>query len=108
TGIVPVGGIPLLDSLLRPELYQNGNTPASTNQQTITNLQSAGLAASAFNGTYADTANSPSKQASGQSPQPPSNTDTGTPPDNSQPGQIPDPTPVPDGGDLGIVATPGG
>jgi hypothetical protein len=108
TGIVPIGGIPLLDSLLRPELYQNGNTPTSVNQQTITNLQSAGLAASAFNGAYAETANSPSKQASGQSPQPPSNTNTSTPPDNTQPVQTPDPTPIPGGGDLGIVATPGG
>ena len=105
TGIVPIGGIPLLDSLLRPDLYQNGNTPTSVNQQTITNLQNAGLAPSSFNGAYAETANSPSKQASGQSPQPINN--TGTQPDNSQPGQTPDPTPVP-GGDLGIVATPGG
>jgi hypothetical protein len=109
TGIVPIGGIPLLDSLVRPELYQNGNTPASVNQQAITQLQNAGLAAASFNGAYAETANSPSKQASRQSPQPPN--DTGTQPDNSQPGVTPDttpPTPVPGGGDLGIVATPGG
>jgi len=109
TGIVPIGGIPLLDQLLRPELYQNGNTPASINQQTITNLQNAGLAAASFNGAYAETANSPSKQAAGISPQPPNNSgNTGTQPDTTQPGQVPDPTPVPGSGDLGIVATPGG
>jgi len=109
TGIVPIGGIPLLDQLLRPELYKDGNTPASINAQTVSSLQNAGLAAASFNGAYAETANSPAKQAAGQSPQP--TNDTGTQPDNSQPPLLPDttpPTPVSGGGDLGIVATPGG
>ncbi len=109
TGIVPIGGIPLLDQLLRPDLYQNGNTPATTNAQTISNLQNAGLSPSSFNGDYADTANSPSKQAAGQSP---TAVPEGEPPvNNGQDGQNTDtipPTPVPGGGDLGIVATPGG
>lgn len=109
TGIVPIGGIPLLDSLLRPELYQNGNTPATMNAQTVTNLQNAGVNPSSFNGDYADTANSPSKQAAGLAPtavpegEPPVNNGQG----GQETGTIPA-TPVPGGGDLGIVATPGG
>ncbi len=101
TGIVPIGGIPLLDSLIRPELYQNGNTPASMNAQTIANLQNAGINPAAFNGTYATTANSPSKQGAGQSPT------AEVPPNNGQTPGDTAPTPVPGGGDLGIVATPG-
>lgn len=107
TGIVTVGGIPLLDQLLRPDLYQNGNTPESINAQTVTNLQNAGVAPSTFNGTYADTANSPVKQVSGLSPTPVTGGQVPVTNDNGgqTTGEIP-PTPVP--GDLGIVATPGG
>ncbi|MBI1277276.1 MAG: hypothetical protein GC179_04020 [Anaerolineaceae bacterium] len=112
TGIVPIGGIPLLDALIRPELYQNGSTPASMNTQTVTNLQNAGVVPASFNGDYAETANSPSKQAAGQSP---TTSDGQAPPQNGtdQNGQSTGtdataPTPVPGGGDLGIVATPGG
>jgi hypothetical protein len=109
TGIVPIGGIPLLDSLIRPELYQNGNTPATMNAQTVTNLQNSGVNTTSFNGDYADTANSPSKQAAGLVPT--SGTDGQVPPTNEQGGQPTETilaTPVPGGGDLGIVATPGG
>ncbi|MCA0456407.1 MAG: hypothetical protein LCI00_20710 [Chloroflexi bacterium] len=112
TGIVPIGGIPALDEGIRPELYQNGSTPATLNQQTINNLIGAGVNPAAFNGSYADTANSPSKQGSGQ--QPPTTTDTTNPPitDTGDTGQQPTgeipATPIPGGGDLGIVATPGG
>ncbi len=100
-----IGGIPLLDQMLRPDLYQNGNTPTSINAQSVTNLQNAGVAPSTFNGTYADTANSPAKQVSGLSPtpvsggQPPVTNDNG----GQTTGEI-QPTPVPS--DLGIVATP--
>ncbi len=105
TGILPIGGIPLLDAGVRPDLYQDGNTPASLNAQTISNLLNEGLNPASFDGSYADTANSPSKQANGQSPLP---TNTNPPPENGQPtGEVP-PTAVPGGGDLGIVATPGG
>ncbi len=105
TGIVAIGGIPALDEGIRPELYQNGSTPASINTQTINNLIGMGLNPASFNGTYADTANSPSKQGNGQAPvnPPPTNGETGQPT-----GENPPPTPVPTGGDLGIVATPGG
>lgn len=104
TGIVPIGGIPALDEGIRPELYQNGSTPASLNAQTINNLLGMGLSPTSFDGSYGDTANSPSKQGSGQQP-PPTNTTNG---ETGQPtGEIP-PTAVPGGGDLGIVATPGG
>lgn len=109
TGIVPIGGIPLLDSLLRPDLYQNGNTPATTNAQTVTNLQNNGVDPASYNGSYADTANSPSKQAAGQAPTPVPESEP--PVNNDQGGQTTDtipPTPIPSGGDLGIVATPNG
>lgn len=104
TGIVPIGGIPALDAGIRPDLYQNGSTPASLNAQTIANLLSMGLNPAAFDGSYADTANSPSKQANGQAPvaAPDANGGQGGQPSGEQPPA----TPVPD--DLGIVATPGG
>lgn len=105
TGIVAIGGIPLLDSLIRPELYQNGSNPAAINAQTIANLQATGINPSAYNGSYAQTANSPSKQGAGLAP---TGTNNGQAPSNN--GQTPvdsAPTPVPGGGDLGIVATPG-
>jgi len=104
TGIVPIGGIPLLDSLIRPDLYKDGSTPATVNAQIISKLQSLGINPASFNGTYAETANSPSKQGSGQVP-PQTTNNTTTPTINQG-----DPTPAPTAatGDLGIVATPGG
>lgn len=101
TGIVPLGGIPGLDSQLRPQLYANGLTPAQVNLQAQQAAAAAGLPPESYNGTYGQTMYTPVDQARGEVPAdaPPPVTD-GTSPD----GQVPPPDgqqqqPV----DLGII-----
>lgn len=53
TGIVPLGGIPLLDSYVRPELYTNGDTPEIINARAIQNLNALGIPPSTYDGTMA-------------------------------------------------------
>lgn len=52
TGIVPTGGIPFLDELLwdRSSYYQGDDTPASHNQQAISNMEGKGISSTAYNG----------------------------------------------------------
>jgi hypothetical protein len=53
TGIVPPGGIPGLDALIRPELYANGANPAAINAQAAQSLSAAGIDPVAWNGGMA-------------------------------------------------------
>ncbi|MBL8153133.1 MAG: hypothetical protein JNM70_03030 [Anaerolineae bacterium] len=100
TGIVPVGGIPLLDEGLRPDLYQGDSTPQTMNAQAEANLQAQSVPNQTFNGDYGEQAASPRQQAiqPGQQPQPIQPT-----PLPAEPGVAA--TPVPPGGDLGIIPT---
>lgn len=54
TGIVPLGGIPALDEQLRPELYENGNTPADINTQQAQMLTAQNIAPRYFAGGMGD------------------------------------------------------
>jgi len=51
TGIVSVGGIPILDQQTRPDLYAQGG-PAALNQQAISDLSARGLPSHYFDGSY--------------------------------------------------------
>jgi len=52
TGIVPIGGIPLLDETVRPQLYDGDNTPASMNAQILGMITQ--IPAIFYNGQYGD------------------------------------------------------
>lgn len=56
TGIVPLGGIPLLDAQLpaREALYANDNTPATVNAQAAQNLTLQGISPLYYNGNIAE------------------------------------------------------
>lgn len=54
TGIVPIGGIPALDEQIRPELYQDGNTPAKINEQQTRSLTARNIAPHYFAGGMGD------------------------------------------------------
>jgi hypothetical protein len=55
TGIVPLGGIPLLDSLLpyRESLYKDDSTPASVNAQAAQNMSAQGIDSVYYDGSMA-------------------------------------------------------
>jgi len=55
TDIVPPGGIPLLDALIRPQLYQNDQTPAQINQIAIENLRARNIPNAVYDGTMVET-----------------------------------------------------
>lgn len=120
TGIEAEGGIPLLDQGIRPELYQDGGEPIDVNAQAVEQTQAQGIPPQYFDGTYADYANSPLKQAlaavqagSGTPPEtPPPVNNNGQPvtpmpgdPGGVQPGGVITPTPSED---LGILPPGGG
>ncbi|PJF40834.1 MAG: hypothetical protein CUN54_03800 [Phototrophicales bacterium] len=50
TGIVTVGGIPVLDELIRPELYENNDTPQDRNERATQEMNSLGVEAQFFTG----------------------------------------------------------
>lgn len=52
TGVVPTGGIPLLDELLRPEIYEQGG-PEAVNAQAEARLTELGIDGFFYNGDYA-------------------------------------------------------
>jgi hypothetical protein len=52
TGLVPLGGIPALDELVRPELYQGELTPQTINAQAALTMQSQAVPPETFNGDY--------------------------------------------------------
>ncbi len=83
TGIVPLGGIPALDRLLRPELYANDSSPELANEAAAAHLDSLGINRNSYDGSYAE----------GQ-PIAPSQPDSGPPTDPSGGAQLP-PTIVP-------------
>lgn len=56
TGIVPPGGIPALDELLRPQLYEGDSTPQNINQQAFITMQSQAVPPENFDGSYAEAA----------------------------------------------------
>jgi hypothetical protein len=86
TGIVPLGGIPLLDEQLRPQLYVDDSTPSEVNAVAVTNFEAQ---RAAFEGECA-------RQVDSQ---------VVVPGDGSTGGAtIPGDTP----GDMGIVPTPTG
>ena len=51
TGIVPVGGMPVLDEETRPELYQDDNTPETINSQAYANLAANDIPAYTYDGS---------------------------------------------------------
>ncbi len=105
TGIVPTGGIPLLDQGLRPGIWMQGG-PAAVNAQAAADAQAQGVPTQNYDGTYADTVNSPAKVAAGEAVLPIDATPVVPPPDTQPPpvdGAAVTPMP-PD--DLGIVPTP--
>lgn len=108
TGIVPPGGIPLLDSLLprRADLYTDENTPDSVNQQALTRLQGQGVAPQTYDGTmsqfYLNTqaqVRSEQQQAVGGVILDEAGTAGEAPPDSTT-GEAPPPT---ESGDFGII-----
>lgn len=50
TGIVPLGGIPLLDEQVRPDVYASGLDPVSMNEQAREAMAQQGIAECYFNG----------------------------------------------------------
>ncbi len=52
TGLVPEGGIPALDQMLRPELYANNSNPQAVNEAAIANLDSLGINRNTYDGSY--------------------------------------------------------
>ena len=53
TGLVPIGGIPALDELVRPQLYAGDSTPQTLNQQAFASMQSQAVPPQNFDGSYA-------------------------------------------------------
>ncbi len=51
TGLVPLGGIPLLDEQIRPDLYRDGSNPAAYNAQVEAGI---GIPAPYYDGSYPD------------------------------------------------------
>ena len=51
TGIVPIGGIPVLDEEIRPELYADPDGPAAVNEQSLLALQSQPFDAYHYDGS---------------------------------------------------------
>jgi hypothetical protein len=107
TGIEPIGGIPLLDEGIRPEVYAGDSTPAELNAQAEAILQAQGVAPQYYDGSYSDTVSSPLQQAQalGVQPgqQPAAAAAAGATPVPAQGAPQPTPTPV---GDLGIITPP--
>jgi len=70
TGIVPLGGIPGLDALIRPELYADGMSPVEVNAGVAAQAQSVGepIPPETYNGTYGDVMYTPRDQALGELP----------------------------------------
>lgn len=54
TGIVPLGGIPTLDTLIRPELYQEDDTPALVNERAYESMAVQPIPAQTYNGDAAE------------------------------------------------------
>jgi hypothetical protein len=50
TGIVPIGGIPLLDQQLRPQIYAQGG-PVTVNAQAVTMLEAQAIPAASYEGS---------------------------------------------------------
>jgi hypothetical protein len=101
TGINPIGGIPALDAQLRPELYLNGQTPASMNATAMQTMQARGVNAWYYNGTYslyqqgAQSSQAALQQNAGGQPTTPTTGGQPTPPTTGSvdtSGQIPLPT----------------
>lgn len=86
TGIVPVGGIPGLDSQLRPEVYDAGG-PANINEAAYAEMVELGIAPFYFDGSFSEIV-----------------TGGGTGEVPGAPGQPPSPMPTPDPSeDMGIL-----
>ena len=101
TGLVPVGGMPTTDSLLRAEVYAQGG-PQAVNQRAAAAMAEQGIPAVYFDGSYAEALQSASV------PAPPFTVDTSLlspqPLEESMDAAPPLPTPAPD---MGILS-PGG
>jgi len=101
TGIVAIGGIPVLDEQLRPTVYNAGG-PAAVNQQAIINMQNLGINPIFFNGQLSSTRpNNTLTETQAQTAQE-GNPDEGIIPPATGGPDIPPPTP----GDMGVVPTP--
>lgn len=109
TGIVPIGGIPALDSQLpdRSHLYENGTTPEQVNEQAINQINSETVIAPQFyNGNVSDVYLEAQTATNDSQVIPPANNEQ--PPSESPPvdnGAQPQ-TNSQSGGDLGILPTP--
>jgi hypothetical protein len=126
TGVVPLGGIPPLDALIRPDIYAAGG-PEAVNEAAAAALDGLGIVPSYYDGDYAADIYAAQRAAAGDQPQegapPPENppaADTNTAPPEGEPPSTGDTAadegepPPPDGAappaseDQGIVATPAG
>ncbi|MFZ4813673.1 MAG: hypothetical protein ACOYL5_03990 [Phototrophicaceae bacterium] len=54
TGLTVLGGIPALDAIIRPELYENDNTPAQNIAVTREQLEALGLPPASYAGGFAN------------------------------------------------------
>jgi hypothetical protein len=52
TGIVPLGGIPALDQLIRPELYAGSSSPAQNNTRAGENMSLLGIQSYFYDGSF--------------------------------------------------------
>lgn len=108
TGIVPIGGIPALDSQLpdRSHLYQNGSTPEQVNEQAVNQINSQTVIAPQFYNGGVSEIYLEAQAASRSRLIPPASSEqpvTEPPITNTDTGQQPAPA---SGGDLGILPTP--
>lgn len=61
TGLVPVGGIPLLDEAIRPDVYEQDG-PQAVNERAAQNLQALGIESAHYDGSYAEAQRNPDLQ----------------------------------------------
>lgn len=121
TGIVPVGGIPFMDEVIRPDIYDLGG-PEEINEAATADLQANNVPAETYNGQIGESlaltsGENPSQSVDGagnsedQGIVPPEATggpQTPANPPSESPSGDPPPTEAPPGEDLGIVVPPGG
>ena len=94
TGLIPLGGIPILDELIRPEVYENDGSPSQVNQQARTNMTQQGIAPVFYDGSMS--------QFLQNNPSLPLVTNVSNNSDAEQP--VAEVTPLPPPNDAGIIS----
>ena len=110
TGIVPLGGIPVLDEELRPELYAGDlDGPADVNARAIADMNARNVPTEFYSGGVAQSIASAIANVSVQSVAPTGDASDGGDAGIIPPGQsAPPPPPTTNPDDAGIIAPPGG